>query len=599
MVVTVVAFATLCVVSLRRGIAVRGASVWLAVSFASLAIAGLLVPQLDDGATGTGSFLALMAMAGGLLVHPVALMQFAHTLQPVSAGRRVRLAVVAGLLFVATGIVAAVDPQAFGDASPASPAGTAVLVTLSAVWLGVDLFVGARLVRFGQRLTSSVGRARARTMAAGVLGLAPAVAVPFLVPGLDESSGALFALAACVVIAAGYLPPRWLRWTWARGDTRRLTDVELAVLRDPSMDLTPWLATVRAVWDADAVWLEVDGITLEAVGTDDPPPSSDEPSGGDDVHVRRSGLGAWVLSAWVPGGRLTARTAVDPVLLDEVSDLFLATAGRLRSAATRRALEARERADEARRQAVAHEAEASRLRDDVLSTLSHELRTPLVTLRGVPELLLRRWEELADSDVRLLLQRVQDNALSLHRMVEATLLLAQLRAHEVRARPTTQSAADVVDEALQRLQRVGVEVGRVDASQVDGAAVHTDPRLAGAVLAELVHNALTYSDAPTAVRVSTQPVHDGVEVVVVDQGRGLAGEEHRRLLEAFTRQGDVLTRDRRGLGIGLTLVGELAPLLGARLDVRSDPGRGTEVHLRLPAPVGATGHASTPATPVG
>ncbi len=130
-------------------------------------------------------------------------------------------------------------------------------------------------------------------------------------------------------------------------------------------------------------------------------------------------------------------------------------------------------------------------------------------------------------------------------------------------------------------------------------AVHTDPRLAGAVLAELVHNALTYSDAPSAVRVSTQPVHDGVEVVVVDQGRGLAGEEHRRLLEAFTRQGDVLTRDRRGLGIGLTLVGELAPLLGARLDLRSDPGRGTEVHLRLPAPVGATGAASTPATPVG
>ncbi len=306
MVVTVVAFATLCVVSVRRGIAVRGASVWLAVSFASLAIAGLLVPQLDDGATGTGSFLALMAMAGGLLVHPVALMQFAHTLQPVSAGRRVRLAVVAGLLFVATGVVAAVDPQAFGDASPASPAGTAVLVTLSAVWLGVDLFVGARLVRFGQRLTSSVGRARARTMAAGVLGLAPAVAVPFLVPGLDESSGALFALAACVVIAAGYLPPRWLRWTWARADTRRLTDVELAVLRDPSMDLAPWLATVRAVWDADAVWLEVDGVTLEAVGTDDPPPSDDEPSGGDEVHVRRSGLGAWVLSA-LGAGRPTDR----------------------------------------------------------------------------------------------------------------------------------------------------------------------------------------------------------------------------------------------------------------------------------------------------
>ena len=354
-------------------------------------------------------------------------------------------------------------------------------------------------------------------------------------------------------------------------------------MRDPHTDLTPWLVTVGSVWDADAVWLEVDGELVEAVGTDEAAPIDRQgPAGADDVEVRRVGEGVWVLSASLADGRLVARTHVDPVLLDEVSDLFWATAGRLRSAASRRELEARERADQAQRQAAVHRAETTRLRDDVLSTISHELRTPLVTLRGVPELLLRRWDELGEDDVRLLLQRLQDNALSLHRLVEATLLLAQLRAHEVRVRRSDESSRTVVDEALQRLQRVGVATDRVDAADVEDLPVATDPGLAGAMLGELVHNALTYSDAPATVRVAARRVSGSVELVVQDAGRGLPGDHHRDLLEAFTRQGDLLTRDRRGLGIGLTLVAELAPLLGARLDVHSQPDRGTEVHLVLP-----------------
>ena len=582
MLVTVAAFAALCVVSIRRGIAVRGANVWLAVSFAAIATAGAAVPQLDRATTPGGHLLGLLLVGGGLVLHPVALVQFAHTLRPVGRGARSGIRVVAFLLLLAVAVIGITDPDAFADGEDASVAGQVVLGLVASVWVGVTVFVGVRLVRLGQRLTSSVGRHRARTLAGGVLGLGPAVAVPFLVPTLDESAGALFALVACGVTALGYVPPRWLRWAWSRRDTLQLTEVELAVLQDPAIDLAPWLDTVRRVWDADAVWFEVDDVLVGAVGDAGAPPSTDAVTRAlaSGVHVSRLDAGTWSLSAETGGARLVVRTDVDPVLIDDASDLFLATAGRLRSTATRRDLEARHRQD----REAAFAAETSRLRDDVLSTLSHELRTPLVTLRGVPELLLSRFDALAPEDVRSLLERVHDNALSLHRMVEATMLLAQVRARELQPQPSEVPASEVLEGALARLRRVGVPVDRVMVGDASGLTLRTDARLSAAVLAELVHNALTYSEAPQPVAVWARwSDEDHVEVVVRDHGRGLAEPEQDQLRQAFSREGDVLTRDRRGLGVGLTLVNELAPMVGASLTLRTPDGDGTEVLLRLPA----------------
>lgn len=596
MIATVLAFAALCAVSIRRGIAVRGANVWLAVSFASVAAAGAMVPELDATGTPTRQLVALLVVGAALLLHPVALVQFSHTLRPVP--RSVRLAVrgAAVALMIAVVVLGALDPSTFGDAEPTSVPGVVVLGATALLWLGVALFVGVRLALLGQRLTSSVGRARARTLAAGVLALGPAVGVPFLVPDLDESAGAVFALGACATMALGYLPPRWLRWAWARRDTLRLTEVERAALRYPEVDLAPWLETVRRVWDADAVWLQVDGDLVAAAGSDEAPPGgpSTPHAAGDGVHVSRVGPARWLLCAEVRRGRLTARTTIDPVLIDEVSDLFLATAGRLHSAAVRRGLESHHR-DE---QAAAHAAETSRLRDDVLSTLSHELRTPLVTLRGVPEVLLSRWDSLAPDDVRTLLERVHENALSLHRLVEATLLLAQVRASEIRPRSREVAAGEVIDDALQRLRWVGVDVGRVVIGDAEGLAVTTDLRLAAAVLAELLHNALTYSEASQPVAVWARATTDErVELVVRDHGRGLVDGAQDRLREAFSRDGDLLTRDRRGLGIGLTLVSELAPLLHADLVLHAPHGEGTEVRVVLP--VRSSGPAVPPDPPTG
>ena len=593
LVATVGAFAVLCAVALRRGLLYHhGASTWLALTFASIAVAGLVAPQLDAAQSPTGQLGALVGVGLGLLVHPVALVEFAHTLQPVPRFLRRGLVVAALVLLVGVVAIGVADPNAFDDDRSPGVGALVVLVSTSMLWLTVAVFVGVRLVRLAAGLTSSLGRARARTMAAGVLALAPAVVAPFLLPGLTQAAGVSLALVACALTWLGYVPPRWLRWTWARQDSLRLAEAEAAALRDPTVDMTEWLRIVMQVSDADAAWLEVRGQLVATAGRPDGGPAVPVTVGAqlDGVHVLPSPDGTWALVASVAGGRLTARTRLDPVLFgDDASDIFLLTAARMRSTVVRRSVELREREEAAERQQAQHQAATSRLREDVLSTLSHELRTPLVTLRGVPETLLRRWGEVSPEDARALLERMNTNARSLHRLVESTLLLAQVRAGEVDPRRADCQALRVVDHALRRLTHVGVDVDRVATPEdLNDVQVRTDQRLAGAVLAELVHNALTYSDAPAPVRISIEVAGDHVGVSVQDQGRGLGTEEPRSLLEAFQRAGDLLTRDRRGLGIGLTLVSELAPLLDATLSVASTQGGGTVVTLLLPPAAAAT-----------
>lgn len=583
LVVTVIGFALLCGVAVRRGVRVRGASVWLAVSFASIAVTGMLVPGLDGATTSGGRLLAVLLVATGLVLHPVALVQFSHALQPVPRVWRYGVPAAAAVLLVAVVSVAALDPDAFADDVGAAAPASLVLVLVALLWAEVTLYVGVRLGRSGWRLTSRVGRARALSIAAGVLGLGPAVAAPFLVSALDESDGAVFALAACVLITLGYAPPRWLRWTWSRRDTHRLAEAELAVLEDPDGSLAPWLTTVAEVWEADAVQLEVDGEQVAGVGgpVDEPPDGAHVIGPG--VHVARLPGKAWLLTATVADARLSARTRVDPILLDDASELFLATAVRLRGTAVRRDLEAEANAERARRADEAHRRATTRLRDDVLSTLSHELRTPLVTLRGVPELLLRRLDDLGTDDVRALLVRMQDNALALHRMVESTMLLAQVRAGEVTPRAVPTTAQRVLDAARHRLELVGVDLSRVRVPTDADVPLRTDERLAAAVTAEVIHNALTYSEAPAPVAILVQPAGDHLDLVVADAGRGVAlGSDGADVVAPFGRGGDLLTRDRRGLGVGLTLVTELAPMLDATVALEPGLDGGTTVRVRLP-----------------
>jgi signal transduction histidine kinase len=234
-----------------------------------------------------------------------------------------------------------------------------------------------------------------------------------------------------------------------------------------------------------------------------------------------------------------------------------------------------------------------RLQDDFISTASHELRTPLTIVRGASEILDARWDEIDEATKRTLAQRISGHAKDMARLVDRLLQFHELDVtgaatlrRPVALGPLVESAVrstnDLAEDRIVNW-RVGSDL------VVEGDAEHL--RWA---LTALLDNACRHTPAGTIITIEAHRLDvETVEVAVTDDGRGIPDEVLAADAGArFRRGGDVLTRDTRGIGLGLPTVRRVARRHGSELRIESEPGRGTRVSIRLP--VYADGRSGVP-----
>ena len=206
-------------------------------------------------------------------------------------------------------------------------------------------------------------------------------------------------------------------------------------------------------------------------------------------------------------------------------------------------------------------------------TIAHELGNPLNALNGHLQLLARRPDlpESSRAQVTVLQGEVQRMTQIIRRFLDQT------RGFTPAAE--TVQLAPLVDEALDLTlgteARAKIQVAR----DVDGAEVRTDPGLVRHLLTNLVANAV---DAmPNGGKLEVQARQDGRDVVlrVADTGSGMAPDVKRHIFEAFY----TTKPDGQGTGLGLAICKEIARALKGRIDVESEPGKGSAFTVRFPA----------------
>lgn len=239
-----------------------------------------------------------------------------------------------------------------------------------------------------------------------------------------------------------------------------------------------------------------------------------------------------------------------------------------------------------REQAIDRLREAERLKDDFVSTLSHELRTPATVIKAANELLFTRWDQLPDEIRVQLREKIDGHADQLASLLDSMLAYRDLDAGRLQPDLRAVDLSTLVEPVRSRVDTRGEDADRVD-WQVDGqVSVMADPAAIRRVLSALVDNALIHTASGTRVTVSARRRGESVRVVVADDGPGMHPEQLDAWRRPFTRQGDVLRRDTRGLGLGLTIAGLILDGHGQQLTVDSHPGQGTRCtfHLAVPAP---------------
>lgn len=229
----------------------------------------------------------------------------------------------------------------------------------------------------------------------------------------------------------------------------------------------------------------------------------------------------------------------------------------------------------AERDAVA----ALRRRDEALAVVAHELGNPLTVVIGVAQSLQEHWAETDDTRKLDLLARVEDQAWRMQRLVDHVLSAAALDAG---GRPATPEAVDVAGVVATCVGRLGPRAAEVSVDCPPGLVAYADRDQLTEILENYLENAFKYGEPP--VQVDVDRVEGSVEIRVIDRGRGVATDFAPRLFERFSR--DSAARGRRGVGLGLAIVADLAARNGGDASYEPGPDGGAIFCVRVPAAEG-------------
>jgi len=235
--------------------------------------------------------------------------------------------------------------------------------------------------------------------------------------------------------------------------------------------------------------------------------------------------------------------------------------------------------------AAQNEAQQQQLQSTFLAAISHDLRTPLAAIVGAASSLQTQRDKLALAEQDRLLGSIVGEAAYLSSVTENTLQLLRLSSSAQELRRDWESMEEIVGAVLARVRQR--DPGRrIRSSVPDGLPlVKADPVLLAQLIANLLENALKYSEGAVELVVQMQSgsgsasTSPELQVAVKDRGEGIPESEHARIFEPYAR-GD--RAGQRGAGLGLAVCRAIAQAHGGRLVVRRRRGGGSSFVLSMP-----------------
>ncbi|MFO0807595.1 MAG: HAMP domain-containing sensor histidine kinase [Gemmataceae bacterium] len=212
---------------------------------------------------------------------------------------------------------------------------------------------------------------------------------------------------------------------------------------------------------------------------------------------------------------------------------------------------------------------------------SHQLRTPLTAMLASVDVALRH--DRSPDEYKRVLEVVRRRGGQLRQIIESLLFLARADGATPLATPERVELNDwcrTCLDAWAEHARANDFTFRASANPV---VITTHPALLGQVVDNLLDNACKYSEPGTSIGVSLDATPDYTCLTVSDSGSGIAFDHQALIFEPFYRAPEARWDGRAGVGLGLAVVRRLAAILGARVEVRSEPGKGSRFSIFLSA----------------
>jgi two-component system, OmpR family, phosphate regulon sensor histidine kinase PhoR len=223
------------------------------------------------------------------------------------------------------------------------------------------------------------------------------------------------------------------------------------------------------------------------------------------------------------------------------------------------------------------------VRREFVANVSHELKTPLSIFHGYVEMLLED-QPTSAAERKRIFEILQRNSRRLNFLLEDLLTIARLESRQI----TLEASPLNLESFLRQLAgdwqlKLAEKQLQLDLSFAPNLpALEADPVRLEQVFANLLDNAVKYSNSGGVVRL--QAIVEGEEMVIriADEGQGIPAADLPHIFERFYRVDKARTREQGGTGLGLSIVKHIIQVHGGTVLAQSEPEKGTTIILRLP-----------------
>ena len=231
---------------------------------------------------------------------------------------------------------------------------------------------------------------------------------------------------------------------------------------------------------------------------------------------------------------------------------------------------------------------ANSAKSEFLANMSHEIRTPMNAIIGMLHLLMKTQLEERQ---RSYAQKIQAAGKSLLGVINDILDFSKIEAGKLSVEVVPLALRTVLDNTLSLFQQPCREKGiglELDCAANVPDALLGDPVRLGQVLNNIMGNAVKFTQTGSVslrVELERGPGSPGasaqIRFTVRDTGIGISPEQSKNLFKAFSQADSSTTRKFGGTGLGLVISKSLVELMGGRITLESEPGKGTEIRFSM------------------
>lgn len=232
--------------------------------------------------------------------------------------------------------------------------------------------------------------------------------------------------------------------------------------------------------------------------------------------------------------------------------------------------------------------ELETMKDEFVLTASHELRSPLTSVQGFAELLMLERDKLSSAQADTV-EIILDNTRHLVRLLNDLLDLARSDAGRLTIKPKPTEVDSLVEDAARTMRSQTESKGQSLEVAIEPGLppVQVDRDRIRQVLVNLLTNAHEYCPEGAAISLKAARHDAEVQLVVEDDGPGMAEDQLEHIFERFTRGDAGLTQHVGGTGLGLAISKSLVELHGGTIEAASILGQGSTFCVKLPEAPGS------------